>query len=146
MRSGGARTPVVGVLVAMLAVVLVAGCGAGSDKPGPSSGSGVTIPADLPTGDIPLIDGTVLAAGGSKANGWNLTIQARSGSKDALDAAVGTLTAAGYTESSRSGTSGARVVLLDGTKKGTHYFVQVGAAPTATGGANSVYYEISTGS
>ncbi len=58
------------------------------------------VPADFPTKDVPLVDGTVLG-GGAGPNGSGWVVQVRTGSVGDFAAATERLTAAGYTESAK---------------------------------------------
>ncbi|NMO04176.1 hypothetical protein HH308_23445 [Gordonia sp. TBRC 11910] len=132
----------IAVLLAVCGVLFVSGCGGGDSS---SKGDGldvVALPSDFPTSDVPLLDGRVLTANGTKADGWSITVQGKSDVGNALDAAVRKLTDAGFTESSRTTEGGQRVVMLSHKDGSTTYWVQVGATPQAAGGPNSVFYQV----
>jgi hypothetical protein len=51
-----------------------------SASPSPSDGSSESptpgaLPSDFPKSDVPIVDGTVVAAQGDKASGWSVTVQ-----------------------------------------------------------------------
>ena len=51
-----------------------------SASPSPSDGSSESptpgaLPSDFPKSDVPIVDGTVVAAQGDKASGWSITVQ-----------------------------------------------------------------------
>ncbi|MDY6811663.1 MAG: hypothetical protein SW127_22085 [Actinomycetota bacterium] len=130
----------VAVLVAGLALIAVlAGCnGSAGERP-----AGAALPQDFPVAQVPLVDGTVLTADGTRADGWAVTVQGVAADGNILDSAVTTLTDAGFTESQRTTEGGQRVVILSATKDSTDYWVQVGSTPGAAGGPGSVFYQVS---
>ena len=130
----------VSVLVAGIALIaLLAACsGVEEDRP-----PGAALPQDFPVAQVPLVEGTVLTADGTRADGWAGTVQGAAGAGNILDAAVSTLTDAGFTESQRTTEGGQRVVVLSATKDATDYWVQVGSTPGAAGGPGSVFYQVS---
>ncbi|MBT0567019.1 hypothetical protein KIK15_09590 [Williamsia sp. CHRR-6] len=133
------------VVVALCAMGLLAGCGSDSSSSSASpssSGVGVPLPKDFPAERVPVLRGTVLSAGGTAAEGWNLTVQATATVAAALDSAVKTLTDAGYTQQQKTAVGGDQVVILMGKKEGKTYTVQVGSVPGAAGGPNSVFYQV----
>ncbi|MDL9946695.1 hypothetical protein QSJ19_14065 [Gordonia sp. ABSL11-1] len=126
--------------VAVLAgIALLAGCGGGDED----RQDGAALPKDFPAAQVPLVEGAVLSADGTRADGWSATVQGSREAGNVLDAAVTTLTDAGFTESSRSSDGGQRVVILSAKKGGTTYWVQVGTAAGAAGGGQSVFYQVS---
>ncbi|MEP9391807.1 hypothetical protein ABLE92_13135 [Gordonia sp. VNQ95] len=132
---------VVRVLAAMLvisvATVLIAACGGDAPtRPG--------LPADFPTAQVPLVDGQVLTADGSKDH-WTVTVQAPANQGNPIEGAVTKLTDAGFTEEGRESDSGQTVVRMSGTKDGTTYWVTLGITPAAAAGATSVFYQVSVG-
>ncbi|MXP23827.1 hypothetical protein GIY30_21040 [Gordonia sp. HNM0687] len=130
----------VAVLVAGLALIAVlAGCN-GSEEERPA---GAALPQDFPVAQVPLVEGTVLTADGTRADGWAVTVQGVAADGNILDSAVTTLTDAGFTESQRTTEGGQRVVILSATKDSTDYWVQVGSTPGAAGGPGSVFYQVS---
>ncbi|GAC70058.1 hypothetical protein [Gordonia soli] len=139
-RLSGSRrlSGLVSVLVVMAA--LLAGCG-GGDREAPP---GAALPGDYPLASVPLLTGTVLTANGSRADGWSVTVQGNREVGDPLDAAVRTLTDAGFTESQRTSDAGQTVVILSGGPKNQTYWVQVGTTPRAAGGPMSVFYQVNT--
>lgn len=132
------RFLVIGVTAALMAL-LAAGCGSDDDAALP----GVALPGDFPTGEVGLLDGTVLSASGDAAQGWSVTIQGRSNEGNALDRAVETLLDDGFEESSRATEDGERVVILSKDTDGALYWVSVGTISGAAGGPNSVFYQVS---
>ncbi|MBD1319848.1 hypothetical protein [Gordonia hankookensis] len=125
--------------VVFAAALLMTGCGSdGDDAP-----DGAALPKDFPTGQVPLVDGTVLTADGTRADGWSVTVQGGRDSGNVLENAVTSLTDAGFTESQRSSDGGQKVVILSAEKAGATYWVQVGTAAGAAGGGASVFYQIS---
>lgn len=140
------RANVAGALLIALLVVLLSGCG--STDPDGLSGD-VALPADFPTKAVPLLDGRLIQATGTRADGWSLTIQGeynQTGQQaNVLDAAVEKLTKDGYAESSRTDESGTRTVILSKKHDGKTYWVTVGSSPRAAGGPNSVFYQVNEG-
>ncbi|GAB08452.1 hypothetical protein GOARA_012_00020 [Gordonia araii NBRC 100433] len=126
------------VLFLAVATGLVGACG--SSESGPTGD--VALPADFPAKDVPLLDGRLIQASGSRADGWSLTVQGQLGGPNVLDAAVETLTEAGFTESSRTEEGGTRTVILSAKKGDETYWVTVGSSPRAAGGPNSVFYQV----
>lgn len=121
-------------------MLLVGACGDDSSK-----GDGldtVALPSDFPGDAVPLLDGRVLTASGTRADGWSVTVQGRSDVGNALDVSVKKLTDVGYTESSRTSEGGGRVAMLSKKDGNTTYWVQVGVTPRAAGGPNSVFYQV----
>lgn len=142
MRTVDVVRKSIGWLFAALAcIVLVSGCG-GDDTRSTDGLDSVALPSDFPTGQVPLLDGRVLTANGTRADGWSVTVQGRPDVGNALDAAVKKLTSAGYAESSRTTEGGQRVVMLSRKDGATTYWVQVGATPQAAGGPNSVFFQV----
>ncbi|AFR47191.1 hypothetical protein [Gordonia sp. KTR9] len=129
------RTAVI-TAAALLVFGLVAGC-ADEEQAGPD---GVQLPSDFPVTQVPLIDGHVLSAGGSRSDGWEVTVQGPVNAGNQLEAATETLTDAGFAESHRSTEGGQSVVVMSATKEGATYWVQIGASPQAAGGGSSVFY------
>ncbi|MEE3849889.1 hypothetical protein VZC37_06070 [Gordonia sp. LSe1-13] len=130
----------VGLLVVLVAgIVVLAGCGEAEEAPP----AGAALPQDFPADQVPLVNGTVLSADGSRADGWSVTVQSAPGEGNTLDAAVTTLTDNGFTESQRTTEGAQRVVVLSATKEGTDYWVQVGSTSGAAGGPGSVFYQVS---
>ncbi len=125
------------VFVAVVALVIVAGC-AGDDAP---ERSGVPLPPDFPHAQVPLIDGAVLSADGGDPE-WQVTVQAPATDGNAFSAAVEQLTAAGYSESSRSETNSEHTVLMQKDVDGTTYWVTVGIAASAAASATTIMYSI----
>ena len=132
---------VVWLMLAMVGVAVLAGCGGSEEETKP----GVALPADFPHDDIPLIDGTVLAASGDRGEGWAITVQGPSNEGNALDAAVTKLTGAGFAEDQRTTQGGQRVVILSKKVDQTTYWTQVGSTSGAAGGPNSVFYQVNVG-
>ncbi|GAA1457631.1 hypothetical protein GCM10009619_11680 [Williamsia maris] len=131
-------------MLAVLALFVLAGCGSDDSSPAePSGPSGVALPDDFPTDQIPLIGGAVLSAGGSADEGWNLTVQGPADTTAALDSAVKTLTDGGFREVQRTTDGGNQVVVVTATKVGKTYTVEVGSVSGAAGGPNSVFYQVS---
>ncbi|GAA1482212.1 hypothetical protein GCM10009624_26520 [Gordonia sinesedis] len=130
-----ARIAFLGALLVVAAIVLTA-CG-GSEE---DTRTGVPLPDDFPTEQVPLIDGNVLSATGTRKDGWSVTVQGPSNAGNQLDAAVKKLTGAGYAESQRTSDGGQSVVVLSAKKDSTTYWVQVGATPQAAAGGSSVFY------
>lgn len=131
--------PALGCLCALMLVF--AGCGTTEDHRPP----GAELPKDYPLEQIPLVDGTVLSATGSRADGWSVTIQGKAGEGNVLESAVTTLTEHGFTESQRTGEGAQKVVMLSAKKENTTYWVQVGITAGAAGGGSSVFYQVSAG-
>ena len=131
-------------VLAVVALFVLAGCGSGDSAPAePSGPSGVALPDDFPTDQIPLIAGAVLSAGGSAGEGWNLTVQGPANTTAALDSAVKTLTDGGFKQVQKTTDGGNQVVVVTGTKGGKTYTVEVGSVAGAAGGPNSVFYQVS---
>ncbi|WP_419217225.1 hypothetical protein [Gordonia sp. CPCC 205333] len=129
------------LLAAFSCVLLFSGCG-GDDTTSSDGLDVVALPGDFPADQVPLLDGRVLTANGTRADGWSITVQGKSDVGNALDAAVKKLTESGFTESSRTAEGGQRVVMLSRKDAGTTYWAQVGATPQAAGGPNSVFYQV----
>ena len=129
------RTAVITAAV-LLVFGLVAGC-ADEEQAGPD---GVPLPSDFPVTQVPLIDGHVLSAGGSRSDGWEVTVQGPVNAGNQLEAATDTLAEAGFAEAHRSTEGGQSVVVMSATKEGATYWVQIGASPQAAGGGSSVFY------
>lgn len=128
-------------LVVLMAALmgLVGACG----NSGPEGLTGdVALPSDFPTDEVPLLDGRLIQASGTGADGWSLTIQGPAGGPNVLDAAVTKLTDAGYAESNRTEEGGTRTVILSATKGRQTFWVTVGSSPRAAGGPNSVFYQV----
>lgn len=130
------RRTAVSIAAVLLVFGLVVGC-ADEEQAGPD---GVPLPSDFPAAQVPLIDGHVLSASGSRSEGWEVAVQGPANAGNQLEAATETLTEAGYVESHRSTEGGQSVVVLSATKEGSTYWVQIGASPQAAGGGSSVFY------
>ncbi|GAB17582.1 hypothetical protein GOEFS_036_00210 [Gordonia effusa NBRC 100432] len=129
------------LLAALSCLLLLSGCG-GDDTKSSDGLDVVALPSDFPADQIPLLDGRVLTANGTRADGWSITVQGKSDVGNALDAAVKKLTESGFTESSRTTEGGQHVVMLSRKDGDTTYWAQVGATPQAAGGPNSVFYQV----
>ncbi len=142
--SGSDRRGSVLLLVALFAVlaVLTGACGS-SESSGPTGD--VALPADFPIKEVPLLDGRLIQATGTRADGWSLTVQGQLGGPNVLDSSVATLRKAGFTESSRTEEGGTRTVILSAKKNDQTYWVTVGSSPRAAGGPNSVFYQVNVG-
>jgi hypothetical protein len=136
-----ARFPL-GLLLALVVVLggLVVSCDS-SDPSGPVGD--VSLPADFPRDQVPLLDGRLTQATGTRAEGWSLTVQGEYGGPNVFDAAVSNLEKDGYTESSRTGDGGTRTVILSKKHDRETYWVTVASSPRAAGGPNSVFYQVS---
>ncbi|MDS1116105.1 hypothetical protein RD149_20375 [Gordonia westfalica] len=128
------------LLVVAASIVVVGGVLAGCGDEEQAGPDGVPLPSDFPVSQVPLIDGHVLSAGGTRADGWEVTVQGPANGGNQLEAATEKLTGAGYTESHRSTEGGQSVVVLSAAKGGSTYWVQIGASPQAAGGGSSVFY------
>lgn len=139
--SGLTRRSAIALLVLLIAAIcgLVGACSS-SESSGPTGD--VTLPSDFPAKAVPLLDGRLIAATGTRADGWSLTVQGGYGGPNVLDAAVDTLMKSGFTESSRTEEGGTRTVILSATKDRQTYWVTVGSSPRAAGGPNSVFYQV----
>ncbi len=139
------RVSVATMVLAVLALFVLAGCGSDDDSaPAPTGGpSGVALPKDFPTDSVPLIGGAVLSAGGSADEGWNVTVQGPANATAALDSAVKTLVDGGFKEVQRTTDGGNQVVVATAAKAGKTYTVEVGSVAGAAGGPNSVFYQVS---
>lgn len=129
------RAALVAAVVTVLAAALV-GCSSDVSQ----APDGVALPGDFPTEQVPLIDGTVVSATGTRKDGWSLTVQGPSNGGNQLDAAVKKLTDAGYQESQRTSDGGQSVVVLSAEKDSTTYWVQAGVTPQAAAGGAAVFY------
>ncbi|MDL9936988.1 hypothetical protein QSJ18_09570 [Gordonia sp. ABSL1-1] len=126
--------------VAMMAFVgVVSGCGTAEESAPP----GAPLPADFPTSEVPLIDGTVLSATGDADHGWIVTMQGPANGGNQLDAAVTKLTDDGYEVNSRDDAGAERTATLTARKGDTTFTVVVGVSPQAAGGTASVIYQVS---
>ncbi len=142
--AGFSRRATVALVVALFAVLttLIGACGS-SESSGPTGD--VAVPSDFPTSEVPLLDGRLIQATGTRADGWSLTVQGEYGGGNVLDSAVGKLTKSGFVESSRTEEGGTRTVILSATKDRKTYWVTVGSSPRAAGGPNSVFYQVNLG-
>jgi hypothetical protein len=128
------------LLVVLASIVVVAGSLAGCGEEEQAGPEGVPLPSDFPVTQVPLIDGLALPASGTRADGWEVTVQGPANAGNQLDAAAKKLTDAGYTESHRSTEGGQSVAVLSAFKGGSTFWVQIGASPQAAGGGSSVFY------
>lgn len=133
---------VVGVVVVLVGLLTACGSGSPSDS---ATSSTVSLPSDFPRSDVPVLDGPLLSAGGSAADGWDVTVQRPATAATGLDDAVARLTSAGFAEQQRTSEGGGRVVVLTATRSGTRYTVVVGSLVGSAGGPNSVFYQVSRG-
>jgi hypothetical protein len=132
---------VVMLMVAGLALLLGA-CGGDSEEAEPSTAGSVELPQDFPD-QVPLIEGPVLAAGGTAQEGWNLTIAGKADAGNPFDNAGTVLTDAGYTEEFRRQEGGQTVVGYGADKDGKRYTVVVGTTEGSTSGPTSITYLVS---
>lgn len=133
-----------GLLLSLIVVLsgLLVGCGS-SESSGPVGD--VSLPADFPLNEVPLLNGRLIQATGTRAEGWSLTVQGEYGGPNVFDSAVSKLEKAGYAESSRTGDGGTRTAILSRKHDGATYWVTVASSPSAAGGPNSVFYQVSLG-
>ncbi len=59
----------------LASIVVVAGSLAGCGEEEQAGPEGVPLPSDFPVTQVPLIDGHVLSASGTRADGWEVTVQ-----------------------------------------------------------------------
>jgi hypothetical protein len=118
------------------------GCGGGGDDAEPTTSGSVNLPQDFPD-QVPLIEGSVLAAGGTAQEGWNLTIAGNADAGNPFDNAGTVLTDAGYTEEFRRQEGGQSVVGYGADKDGKRYTVVVGTTEGSTSGPTSITYLVS---
>ena len=128
------------LLVVLASIVMVGGVLAGCGDEEQAGPDGVPLPSDFPVTQVPLIDGHVLSASGTRADGWEVTVQGPANAGNQLEAATKKLTDAGFVESHRSTEGGQSVAVLSAAKGGSTYWVQIGASPQAAGGGASVFY------
>lgn len=121
LGSGGGGPTLPGVLLVAL-VLLLGGCAdppdeaapgdsAAQDQGGTVGGSG--LPAGFPVGEVPVVDGDVVAALGSAGEGWSVTVQVAGDARAVLDDAVSRLAAAGFVARADSGALGPLTASLE---------------------------------
>lgn len=136
------RVRVIAILLFAGVMLLVGACG-GDDDEGKSADTGsVAIPEDFP-GQVPLIEGSVLAAGGTAQEGWNLTVTGKADEGNAFDNAGTTLSEAGFTEQFQREEGGQIVKGYTIEKEGKTFTVVVGTTTGSAVGPNSITYLVS---
>ena len=128
--------------VCAILVILLIGGGAltacGNDESDPS---GTSLPADFPSDDVPLVDGTVLSASG-EGDSWRVTIQGSAADGNPLANATKLLEDDGFEESSRAGDTANQTVLLSKSVDSGTLWVRVGVSADAAGGGSTAFYEV----
>lgn len=136
------RFRVFAILLFAGVMLLVGACG-GDDDEGKSSDTGsVAIPEDFPS-QVPIIEGSVLAAGGTAPEGWNLTVTGKADAGNAFDNAGTTLIEAGFTEQFQREEAGQTVKGYTIEKDGKTFTVVVGTTAGSAVGPNSITYLVS---
>ena len=130
------------VCAALLAVVagvaVLTACGSDDTT---SDRAGVELPTDFPSGDVPLVEGALLAASG-KDGTWSVTVQAGAADGNALVNATKKLTDDGFVESSRTGDTANQTVTLSRAVDGGTIWVNVGISADASSGPSTVFYQV----
>lgn len=127
------------LLVVLASIVVVAGSLAGCGEEEQAGPEGVPLPSDFPVTQVPLIDGHVLSASGTRADAGRSPSRARRMPQPARRGGE-EAHRRGYTESHRSTEGGQSVAVLSASKGGSTFWVQIGASPQAAGGGSSVFY------
>lgn len=134
MRSS--RRLLIPLLLALLALCGTAAC-ASEEAP---QREGMALPVGFPSGQVPMIDGAVIAATGNGENTWQVTIQAPATEGNAFTNAVDAMTAGGYTESSREENDAVRLVVLEKQDGDRRYVVTVSISSMSATARTSVIY------
>lgn len=136
------RVRVLAILLFAGAMLLVGACG-GDDSESTSNDSGsVELPGDFPD-QVPLIAGSVLAAGGTAQEGWNLTVAGAAEAGNPFDNASTELIDEGYTEAFAREEGGQTVKGYTADKDGKTYTVVIGTTAGSAVGPNSITYLVS---
>lgn len=126
---------------ATLVIVLFGGmslAACGDDEP---DRSGQSLPADFPSDDVPLVEGTVLSASG-EGDAWRVTVQGNAADGNPLANATKLLEESGFEESSRAGDAANQTVLLSKPVDPGTLWVRVGISADAAGGGSTAFYDV----
>ncbi|MDV7134962.1 hypothetical protein [Williamsia muralis] len=129
------------LMITGLALVLGA-CGGDSEEAESTTVGSVNLPQDFPD-QVPLIEGSILAAGGTAQEGWNLTVAGKPDAGNPFDNAGKVLTDAGFTEEFRRQEGGQTVVGYGADKDGKRYTVVIGTTAGSPSGPTSITYLVS---
>ncbi|MCZ4553881.1 hypothetical protein [Gordonia rubripertincta] len=136
------RVRVLVILFFAGAMLLTGACG-GDDATSPTESPGsVALPDDFPE-QVPLIEGSVLAAGGTAQEGWNLTVAGAVDAGNPFDNASTRLTDGGFTEEFAREEGGQTVKGYSADKDGKTYTVVIGTTAGSAVGPNSITYLVS---
>jgi hypothetical protein len=129
------------LMITGLALVLGA-CGGDSEEAESTTVGSVNLPQDFPD-QVPLIEGSILAAGGTAQEGWNLTVAGKPDAGNPFDNAGKVLTDAGFTEEFRRQEGGQTVAGYGADKDGKRYTVVIGTTAGSPSGPTSITYLVS---
>jgi hypothetical protein len=136
------RLQVFAILLFAGAMLFVGACGSDDEKPASNDSGSVALPGDFPE-QVPLIEGSVLAAGGTAQEGWNLTVAGAADAGNPFDNASTRLTDGGFTEEFAREEGGQTVKGYSADKDGKTYTVVIGTTAGSAVGPNSITYLVS---
>lgn len=136
------RVRVVAILLFAGLMLLVGACSSDDGDSQSADTNSVALPEDFPD-QVPLIEGSVLAAGGTAKEGWNLTVAGQADAGNPFDNAATELTDNGYVEQFQREEGGQSVKGYTAEKDGKTYTVVIGTTAGSAVGPNSITYLVS---
>jgi hypothetical protein len=136
------RVRVVVMLVLAGLVFLVGACGSDESEPDSTTAGSLALPDDFPA-EVPVIEGAVLAVGGTAKDGWNLTVAGRADAGDPFDNASTQLLDAGYTEQFQRQEGSESVKGFVAESDGKRYTVVIGTTEASVSGPTAITYQVS---
>jgi hypothetical protein len=132
---------VVMVVLAGLALALGA-CSGGDEDTESTTANSMALPEDFPE-QVPLIEGSILAVGGTAQEGWNLTVAGKADAGNPLDNAGTALIDSGFEEQFEREEGGQTVKAFVAEKDGKRYTVVIGSTAGSSSGPTSITYQVS---
>lgn len=123
-------------------VLLLGACGSDDTEADSTTGGSLALPADFPS-QVPVIEGAVLAVGGTAKEGWNLTIAGRADAGDPFDNASTQLLDAGFTEQFQRQEGAESVKGFVTEAEGKRYTVVIGTTEASVSGPTAITYQVS---
>jgi hypothetical protein len=136
------RVRVVVMLVLAGLTLLIGACGSDDKEADSTSAGSLALPGDFPS-QVPVIEGAVLAVGGTAKDGWNLTVAGRADAGDPFDNASTQLLDAGFTEQFQRQEGAESVKGFVAEADGERYTVVIGTTEASVSGPTAITYQVS---